>query len=226
MQRNTTKTVRKALLFLISSALALPTYVSASDLFDIEWDLKRDKEGIQVYTGNIEGSKLKAVKSEMRINAPINALIGLVRDADACPEWADLCKKAEHVEVISETQMYVYTLNDLPWPVSDRDAVAHILWEKDAESGHVTMVATVAPDKMPKTKAIRIPYGITQWTFVPHENGEVTVISNAHVDPGGATPAWLTNRLLVDSPFTTMKKMRDIVTSGRYAEATFEFMTN
>ena len=217
------KVILTPLLFILAGAISAP--VLAADLFDIEWDLKRDKDGITVYTGNIDGSKLKAVKSEMRIAAPMNALIGLVRDAAACPEWADLCKKAEHVEVMSETEMYVYTLNDLPWPVSDRDAVAHVLWARNPETGVVTMVATVDPDKVPKTKAVRIPYGVTQWTFVPHENDEITVVSNAHVDPGGATPAWLTNRLLVDSPFTTMQKMRDIATSGRYADVTFEFMS-
>ena len=33
-------------------------------------------------------------------------------------------------------------------------------------------------------------------------------ISDAHVDPGGPLPAWITNVLLVDAPFQTMTRMR------------------
>lgn len=220
---NMRKHVQLLVIALLSAMTIMPT--AASDLFDLEWEQKRDRDGIAVFTGDVPDSRLKAVMSTMRVTAQLGQLVALVRDANACPEWADLCKKAEHVEVISETEMYVYTLNDLPWPVSDRDAVAHVLWEQSPDTLTVQMTATVAADKLPKTKAVRIPYGITRWTFAPHDDGEVTVISHAHVDPGGATPAWLTNRLLVDSPFTTMQKMREIVSSGRYADSTFEFLT-
>ena len=201
------------------------TYAATpADLFDLDWELKRDKDGIQVYTGKVEDSKFRAVRAKMTIETTLGALVGLVQDADACPEWADLCERAERVEAISETEMYVYTLNDLPWPVSDRDAIAHVQWQRDRASGAVSMVATVTPDKLPKTKAVRIPYGVTQWIFVPQDNGVVDVISHAHVDPGGATPAWLTNRLLVDSPFTTLQKMRKLVQSDRYVNNSFDFL--
>ena len=66
---------------------------------DIQWEEKRDRDGIKVLTGDVPDSKLKAVMSVMRMQADLNELVGLVQDAAACPEWADLCKKAEQIEV-------------------------------------------------------------------------------------------------------------------------------
>ena len=51
------------------------------------------------------------------------------------------------------------------------------------------------------------------------------VVSLAHIDPAGGVPAWLTNRLLVDSPWDTMRDMRKIVNEGRYADASFSFVS-
>ena len=191
------------------------------------WELKRDDEGIQIYTSSVTDSKFKAVKALMQIPTTLHALTALVQDAESCPDWADLCKEAKVVETVSDTEMYVYTLNDLPWPVADRDAVAHVVWEQLPEDASVMMHATVAPDKLPKTKGkVRLEYGYTSWKFTPMENGEIAVESFAHVDPGGATPAWLTNRLLTESPFVTLKAMRKLIAEGAYQDTTIGFISN
>ncbi len=197
-----------------------------ADLFDIEWDLRSDKKGIQVYTGDVDGSKLKAVRATMEVEASLGEIVALVRDPQACPKWAELCKLSEHIEVTSETEMLVYTLNDLPWPVSDRDAVAQIQWRQDPQTLRVEMSAIVTPEGKPRRKGtIRIGYGVTGWSFTPLGNGRVAVESLAHLDPGGATPAWLTNRLLVDAPHQTLSNMREILSSKKYQGSTFDFLT-
>lgn len=205
--------------------VALATPAAHAGLFDIEWDLRSDKEGIQVYTGDVDGSKLKAVKAYMEIEVSLGEIVALVRDPEACPDWAELCKLSEHLEVTSETEMLVYTLNDLPWPVSDRDAVAQILWSQDPQTLKVEMSAKVTPEGKPRRKGtVRIGYGVTGWSFTPLGNGRVAVESLAHLDPGGATPAWLTNRLLVDAPHQTLSNMRELLRSKKYEGATFEFL--
>ena len=191
-----------------------------------DWSLARDKNDIQIYTAPIEGSKHKAVKTSMRLQGTsLHALTALIQDADACSEWADLCKDARVLEAQSNTDLYVYTLNDLPWPVSDRDAIAHVTWQQDPDTLEVSMHATLAPDKLPKTKGvIRLVEGSTSWKLIPEEDGIIRVESYAHVDPAGATPAWLTNRLLVDSPYTTNVALRELIATGRYDDAHFDFI--
>lgn len=207
------------------------TFADHADADDHDWELVRDRDGIAVYTKPVAGSKFKAVKSTMTMQTTLSELAALVRDSAACSEWADLCKKAEVIESVSETELYVYTYNDLPWPVSDRDAIAHVIWSQEPEHGTVTMTANLVDgntpsNKVPETKGtIRLKYGKTSWEFKPLGAGQVAVTSRAHVDPEGATPAWLTNRLLVGSPYDTMRAMRKIIRTGRYRGAKFEFLS-
>ena len=162
----------------------------------------------------------------MTITASLGELVALVRDAAACMDWAALCAKAELVEILSETEGYVYTLNDLPWPISDRDVVAHVLWSQSPTDLAVTMSATVVSGKLPiEEGVVRLSYGVVSWQFIPVGMGKIEIVSHAHLDPGGVTPAWLTNRLLVDSPFDTMVGMREMTNVDRYKNSSFEFLS-
>ncbi len=191
-----------------------------------QWQQERDRNGISVHTKSVEGSPYRAVKAVMRVNASLSELVALVQDSTACKDWAAHCKSSEIVAQQSPTEMLVYTLNDLPWPVANRDAVTRVVWQQDPETLTVTMSAKiVAEESVPKKKgAVRLQQGVTSWEFAPAGEGQVQVISKAHIDPEGATPAWLTNQLLVGAPFDTMAAMRKLVESGAYAQAKVGFI--
>ncbi len=208
-----------ALLGLLASA---PLW-AAEDSED--WDLKRNKQDIQVFTRSVAGSKFKAVRAKMQIDATVTELVALILDTEACSSWADLCKEARVHQQLSPTEFYVYTYNDVPWPVSDRDALAHVVWSQDPDTYAVEMTATATDGILEKTKgAVRLVDAVTGWVFTPLDNGSVEVTMKAHVNPAGPTPAWLTNMLLVDSPFKTMKLMRKLLASGAYRGASVNFV--
>ncbi|MEM6707424.1 MAG: START domain-containing protein [Pseudomonadota bacterium] len=191
------------------------------------WRLDRSRKGIDIFTRSVEGSRFRAVRATMVVDLPIEALVALVRDTEACPSWAHLCKSSRVVEETSETDMLVYTLNDIPWPVSDRDAVARVEWRRDADTGRVVMTATAVPSPVEgPSGAVRLTNAVTEWRFLPLADGRVAVESEAHVDPGGPMPAWLINRMLLDAPYKTLTNMREILSDGRYQGARFDFMTD
>ena len=72
-------------------------------------------------------------------------------------------------------------------------------------------------------RAVRVVDAVTQWHFTPLDNGQVKVENYAHINPNGPTPAWLTNLLLVDTPYKTMRSMRQIVEAGDYAGIALPF---
>jgi hypothetical protein len=167
------------------------------------WELQRDKDGIKVYTQKVPGSSHQAVRAEMMIDASLNSVVGLIRDTSSCSEWAELCKEAREHKVVSELELYVYSYNDIPWPVKDRDALTHVHWARNA---------------------VRIIEAVTNWTLTPQANGKLAIVSYAHINPNGPTPAWVTNLLLVDTPFKTLQGMRRVVATGRYDDAQFDFL--
>jgi hypothetical protein len=196
------------------------------DSIEKNWELEKSQDGIEVYTRVVIGSKHKAVKAIMTIQSSLSAAVGLVRDTSACPEWAALCKESYEHERVSETEVYVYSFNDVPWPVSDRDALAHVIWVQDPVTLAVTMTATATEGRLPEVKkVVRLTRAVTRWIFVPTNDGSLDVITEAHVDPSGPTPAWITNMLLVESPIETLTNMRAILATGRYDQAHFDFIT-
>ena len=214
-----------ATLCVLLAAASLSVQAIAAEAPGTEWELKRDKDGIQVFTRAVPGSSHQAVRAEMVIDASLNSVVGLIRDTSSCPEWAELCKEASEHKVVSELELYVYSYNDIPWPVKDRDALTHVLWARNAETGVVTMNAKATQGILPETsKAVRIVEAVTNWTLTPRADGKLAVVSYAHINPNGPTPAWVTNLLLVETPFKTLQGMRRVVATGRYDDAHFDFL--
>ena len=75
--------------------------------------------------------------------------------------------------------------------------------------GNVVMTAELVSGKVDERhKTLRLTTGQTSWTFAPLPGRQVEIIGQAHLDPGGVTPAWLTNMLLVEAPFDTLKGLK------------------
>lgn len=191
---------------------------------EYDWQEKKNEKGIQIYTSSVEGSPFKAVRGVMTIAASVKELVALVEDLPACPQWADLCKEARLEKRISESESYVYIYNDIPFPVTDRDVYAHVTWAVDPDSNKVSMTSRASEGGPATGKAVRLIDAVSQWHFTPISESQTLVENFAHIDPNGPTPAWLTNLMLVSSPFKTMVKMREITESGQYAAAVVPFL--
>ncbi|MBT8114457.1 MAG: hypothetical protein KJP04_03710 [Arenicella sp.] len=219
--------LRSALFMTLMGSLLIATLPAASQQqgVDYSWELKRDKDNIRIYTSPVADSKYKAVRAVTTITGKVSSAVALVLDVEACPRWAELCEKSELLETLSPTESYIYTLNDLPFPVKDRDVVALVEWTVNSATGRTSMnsIAT-SKDLVPVGRAIRLRDAIAQWHFEQVDENTIQVESFAHIDPNGVTPAWITNMLLVDSPFKTLKKMTAIVESGQYDKTTVPFL--
>jgi hypothetical protein len=214
------------------SSLAFTTLVFTSLAFaqmgdiEYEWEEKRNKKGIVIQTSEVAGSNYRAVRGEMKVRGSVASLVALIEDMPNCPKWADLCEESRVEKRVSATESYVYVYNDLPFPVSDRDVYAHVVWTQDSTTGRVTMTSIAAPNGTPNTKAVRIQDAISQWHFTANQDGTTTVESFAHINPNGPTPAWITNLLLIDSPYKSMTNMRAIIEAGDYVDVLVPFLEN
>jgi len=221
-------------LFKISLIFALPAFLFFHGLSsahaqwqeaDLEWKLKRDRKGIQVFLSKVPGSRFRAVMSVMEVKADPMQLAALVMDLENCPNWASMCKSAKVIEQISPNQNYVYSVNNAPFPVRNRDMVALVEWSYDSATGKISMRSDATPERLPKKRGlIRVQHASSEWHFTPTEEGVVLVENYAHVDPNGKVPAWITNLLIIESPYKTLKKMRKLVLNGDYRDAEVNFI--
>jgi hypothetical protein len=197
----------------VAALTTLLLAVSGVHAADNPWQLKRDREGIKVYTRTVPGSRYRAVKATTTISSSLSATVALVRDTAACAEWEALCKRARGLKRVSPTEVYVYQVNNLPWPIADRDVVAHVRWHQDEKSLVVTMTASAVSGMVPRRDhMVRVTDAVTE------------VTTEAHADPGGPLPAWMVNMVLLNSPYRTLTNMRRILATGRYDEARIDFI--
>ena len=206
-------------------ALMLVSTVAAGQTS--EWELKRDLDGIEVFTRSVDGSPYKEVRSRSTITGvTLSSLVALIEDAEACPNWADKCAESYLVERVSPTESLIYTHNDMPFPVSDRDVVARVIWQQNTEPLSVTMTSTAISGVVEaKRGRLRLTNANALWEFSPNLDGSITVVNQAHIDPGSSIPGWVTNMLLVDTPFETMKSYLSEVVKPKYQSANIEFVS-
>ena len=209
---------------LLASVLALPSYAQELDFKTLEWEQKKSKKGVSIFVAAVPNSKFNAVQSHMIGKGNIHEYVALILDPAACPKWADLCKESRITEQVSEVESFIYTYNDLPFPASDRDVLANVKWRVNPATKTVSMHSSATQNILDKTKATRIEEAYAEWYFTQIGDNQVEVTGYAHINPNGNTPAWLTNMLLVSSPYKSLVGMAELINSGTYQDAHFEFI--
>lgn len=186
---------------------------------DYQWTKRFEKDGIEVFNSKVPGSAFIAVRGKAIIQGNIKSLVALLEDIENCSNWASLCKKVSLVKYVSRTEYFVYILNAVTFPIADRDLIAHITWNVDPETKKVTMYseATKQINSVAKPNGVvRLDYAITQWSFTPLSGERVLVENYAHVDPNGAIPSWIINRLSKRAPYRSILKIRKSIEAGEY----------
>lgn len=213
--------------FLLSCVLGLlPPSSLAADLAEEEWKLRKDKDSIQVYSRKIEGSAYAAVKTTTVLeNVSLASLVALIEDAEACPVWADKCAESYVQQRISETEAYVYTHNSMPFPIKDRDVLAHVQWSQNPASLEVMMESVAVSGMLDEVRGrLRLTEATASWKFLPLDSNAVQITNEAHINPGSNLPGWVTNMLLVDTPFETMKSFVAAVIEPKYQNTSVGFI--
>ena len=140
---------------------------------DEAWKLRRDREGIQVYTRSVAGSPFDAVRATAVVETVrLTSLVALIQDAEACPEWADRCAESYLIEQLSENESLIYTHSDMPFPVKDRDVVVHVSWSQDPVTLEVMMNSVAITGRIDEVRGrLRLTDARAIWRFTPLPSG-------------------------------------------------------
>ena len=192
----------------IISLLVISAFTPAGRLTTTEWKLAKDKDNIKVFTRQSEGSKIKEFKTIITVTATMQALVNLIENANSYPNWQANIGTAKILKQANEATQYIYYTTDVPWPVTNRDAV--LCSEKvTGTNGTIIYNLLSKPDYVEEKKDfIRIKNAKGMWRLTPKENNKIEVIYQFYGDPAGAIPGWLINMFIVDGPYTTMLNLK------------------
>ncbi|MCB0375234.1 MAG: lipid-binding protein [Sinomicrobium sp.] len=176
-----------------------------------EWELKKDKNGIQIYTRQPEDARIKEYKAVVLVKTSVAEALKVITDGDNLWKWNYKTSDSKIVKTISETEFVFWIKNDLPWPIKNRDLLSRVtvLPQKD---GAITV--TIAPETthtfFPEKNITRIRHFNGHWLLIPRGD-HVEITQQLYGDPGGTLPAWLVNALITNAPYRTFLNLKEIL---------------
>lgn len=209
----------------IRSALCILFILFVTNAFSQEWKLRKEEDGIKVYTRLPPGADIDEVMATVRIKTNLSSFVALLKDVSGYVEWAYNCVESKLLKVENDTTQYYYTHTHLPWPVSDRDLIFRSSLKQDPVTFIVKTNSCAMPNMLGENDGIvRIRVGRSGWTLTPVTGGFVDVSYFATLDPGGSIPAWLVNSTIDTGPFYTLQSIRTLLEGGKYKDAEFWFV--
>jgi hypothetical protein len=91
--------------------LCLTSFVSTAGT---NWELKKNADGIKVYTADKAGSNIKAIKVLCTLNASPDQLIRYLMNAKAHEQWVYSTKQSYMIKQVSEGHMIYYSEITMP----------------------------------------------------------------------------------------------------------------
>ena len=187
------------------------------------WESVYDQGDLVVVRRAYHGSSLKEIRGITRLNASLNAVMALLKDAGFNHRWVYRSGGARILEESGYAQAYVYGVVDAPWPMSDRDTVVRFDYRQDAATREIHIRITNFPDFIPpKQGLVRVPDFGGFWHLRPLSDGRVEVTYQVYGDPGGFIPIWAANHAAALSVIRTLQNMESAVL--RYRNARSEFV--
>ncbi|HEX8517750.1 MAG TPA: START domain-containing protein [Bacteroidia bacterium] len=186
--------------------------------------MKKYENGIAIYTRSLENSPYKELKSVVKLQTTLSSVVSILTDWTSYPEWVYRCGESSTLKKTGATDWIHYQTVVAPWPVDSRDFVVRVRLNQDPESKIVKIISESIPDYIPKTEdKVRIREFRASWTLTPI-NGEVEVVYELMVNPGGYVPAWLINLAVVDGPYETTRNLMDRIKNTKHREAKFPYI--
>ena len=189
------------------------------------WELKKDQDGIKIFSKDADDSRFNELKVEMILPAKLSSLAALILDIDNYPNWSFNTEKSYVLKKIGPSELYFYTLIRSPWPANNRDLPVHLSLHQDTVSRILSIRAECIPNYVPpKKEIVRVPLSIEEWRVTPLPGGKIRIEYQLKLDPGANVPGWLINLFSTKGPYETFTHLRQQMQKDRYRNAAVSFV--
>jgi hypothetical protein len=191
------------------------------------WELKKDQDGIRVYSRIDDSSRFDDVKVEVTLPGRLSSLAALILDIGNYPNWSFNSAKVYVLKRVSPSELYFYSLIRSPWPASDRDLAVHLHLNQDSSTRKLYISADEIANYIPPKKGIvRVPLSNERWIVTPLPGERIKISYELRLDPGALAPSWLINLFSTKGPYETFCHLREQLKQPKYHDAILPFIRN
>lgn len=205
--------------------LPLVVLLATASFAQTTWEFRKEKQGIRIFTRDVEGSAMKATRAETIFEAPVGSCISVLKDVEGFTTLFPNCIYSERISDLGDTVQTQYMRLKAPWPVTDRDYAFSYIFRAGNVKNEVKVFAKCVPSAYPHDKSyIRLDKGDGLWVFTPLQGGGTKLVYEFHGSPGGSVPEWLANSSVIDSPLGMLENFHRLVKDARHHGKRYDFM--
>lgn len=174
------------------------------------WNFIKEKDGIKIYTRKEPGKPVKSYRGVTDINSPAENIFALIEDINNTDWWDKNLTQIEVLLYEKYKRAQYYMVYDLPWPVTDRDLCVDVTVTFDTVTGERRITAVPLTGVIPeRNDMVRIKDYWQTWSVIPAGKDMAHVELEGFVDPAGSIPDWISDMIIIDSPFKAISGVRE-----------------
>jgi START domain len=178
------------------------------------WELKKDKNNIKVFTRKLSEEKFKEVKVTAELPGTYKQLVAIILDVKNHKKWVYRAKDAYPLKKDTSSPFIYYNRFSLPGPFKDRDMVLEVRYSNPPQDSKPLIHIKSIPGYLAEKKdIIRVPKLSALWEIVPLPDKKMQVTYTLLVDPGGDLPPALYNLLATEGPYDSFMELSKILHS-------------
>ncbi len=178
-----------------------------------EWVLEIEKDGVRVYTQLDESSPYKQIKVTTTINASMDQVMQILMAFSNYKQWMYHVTESYLVNQPEPETYYVFILEDADWPMQNRYQVSRLEHQQSATESSLHFRSI--PNYIEKRNdAIQIKQYEGYWEVQDRPNHQCSLEYVLIQNPGGFVPPWLSNFHIVENPFNSIVKLKEMAEEG------------
>ncbi|MDP2225918.1 MAG: START domain-containing protein [Moraxellaceae bacterium] len=203
----------------VSRLISLLLVMVAAPAVAENWELARDRGGIKVWTTTIPDYPIRGFRAVTVVKSSLSGVVNLILDTDNAGRWA---YRTTRIDVLSrndeEGTFVIRADTDFPWPLTDRDVVLSGAVSQDEKTRVVTIrsISVESAQYPHRAGFVRMPDMEGVWVLRPLPGGQVEVSMTGRANPGGSIPGSIVNLIIHETPYMTLRGLREAVRDERY----------
>jgi hypothetical protein len=180
-----------------------------------EWRLRKDEDGVQVYTRWIDASgtrKARQMRIEMTTEGNPEDVIAVIRSDRDASKWVYRAKQYYIFDIEDDQTWHTYTEMGVPWPFNNRDLVLknQLEWSTDRSLAQIKLVGV--PKHMPEVNSIqRIQHFDGLWHIERIAPDRVRVRYEIFTKSEPVLPRWIIDPIVEQGFWDTLRGMRALI---------------
>jgi hypothetical protein len=195
-----------------------------------DWQLKKEKDGIRIYTRWIEaeeGRMARQMHAIMQVDAGLDASVMALTDEVQVKKWLNRAKDYYHFDGTDSHHWYAYTQFKIPWPLDNQDLITYNILEQDDNTLAVQVLLEGRPDHRPEENGVkRIPHFDGKWIFTPLPDGKVQIEYFIFTKSKPVLPRWVIDPIVESGLWSTFADMQAIILENEADDVKLSFLTD